>query len=213
MGAIFSKTKKKEPENQEELSYDKAVLDLKVSRDRLKKYKQRIEQDNQKSLDLAKKLAKEGKLDRAKLVIRSMKQREAMITKVEGMQDQIQTQLDNLEQASMTRMVYDSLQSTNSILKQMTEEISVEKVEALMDENAEQNEKLEEVASLLAQNMSPEVEESAEEEYERMLGELGLQDDEAENQEEQPQQQHEEEQQQEDNNREEEKPQKVAALA
>ena len=204
MGGIFASPKSKE--NKEEISYDKAVLDLKVTRDKLKKYKQRLEQENEKSIQLAKKLASEGKKDRAKLLIKMKIQKEASITKVEGMLENCQTQLNKLEEASINKMVVESLQNTNTILKKMTEEMSVEKVEALMEENEEQNEKLQEVVSLLSQNMSQEENESIEEEYEQMLAQLGLD----EGTEEKPAQQEEEQQEEEP---EAQKPTRIAALA
>ena len=202
MGHLFDSPKKQE--EQQQLTYDQAVLDLKVTRDKMKKYQQRLEKDNEQSIQLAKKLANEGKKDRAKLVIKAKIQREATLKKVDGMLLTVQDQLDKLEQASVNKMVVESLQNTNTVLKKMTEEISVEKVEALMEENAEQNEKLQEITTLLSENMTPEDTQTAEEEYEQMLAQL---EEEEEN--EKPIQQQEDEEPEEAP----EKPNRVAALA
>ena len=201
MGCGNSSAKSTTTKQDEE--YDKAVLQVKVSRDRVKKYQNRLEADNEKEMQLAVKLAKEGKMERAKLVLKAKKARENMIIKADGMLNTLQNQLDNLEQAKLTKDFADSLQRTNAVLKDMNEKLTPEMVESLMDENAEQNEKLQEVADLLGQNISQEDEADIEAEYERMVAELNGQqnaDEEPEQEEDRPRPQA-------------NKKQKVAALA
>ena len=166
-----SSSSKTEAEKQDE-EYDKAVLSVKVSRDKIKKYQARLEQDNEKETKLAIKLAKEGKRDRAKLVIKAKKAREAMITKADGMLITLQKQLNDLEQAKLTKSLADSLAQTNSVLKVMNEKLTVEMVEELMDENAEQADKIQEINDLLTSNMSEQDQLDAEDEYERLLAQL-----------------------------------------
>ena len=166
-----SSSSKTEAEKQDE-EYDKAVLSVKVSRDKIKKYQARLEQDNEKETKLAIKLAKEGKRDRAKLVIKAKKAREAMITKADGMLMTLQKQLNDLEQAKLTKSLADSLAQTNSVLKVMNEKLTVEMVEELMDENAEQADKIQEINDLLTSNMSEQDQLDAEDEYERLLAQL-----------------------------------------
>lgn len=170
MGCFSSAHKTQE----DDMEYDKAVLQVKVSRDRLKKYQNRLEADNERETKLAIKLAKEGKKDRAKLVIKAKKAREAMIAKADGMLTTLQKQLDNLEQAKLTADLAESLRMTNGVLKEMNEKLTVEMVEELMDENAEQADKIKEVSELLGTSMSEQDQQDAEEEYERMLAELNL---------------------------------------
>ena len=184
--------------------YDKAVLQVKVSRDKVKKYQQRLEADNEKQTQLAIRLAKEGKKERAKLVIKAKKAREAMITKADGMLATLQKQLNDLEQAKLTKDLADSLQMTNTVLKDMNEKLTPEMVESLMDENAEQADKIKEISELLGQNMSPQDEIDAEEEYERMLAQLEAEEGGEQGNEEQQEEPEEEVQ---------EKPKKIAALA
>lgn len=152
--------------------YDKAVLNLKVNRDRVKKYQSRLEEDNLKQTELAKKLAKEGKLERAKLVLKAKKAREVLIQKTDGMLTNLQEQLNNLEQARITREFAENMQQTNSVLKEMNEKLTVEMVENLMEENAEQTEKVNEVTELLGQSLTPDQDQEAEEEFEKMWKEM-----------------------------------------
>ncbi|EAY14070.1 SNF7 family protein [Trichomonas vaginalis G3] len=204
MGCGGSKEGEQSQAQKQEEEYDKAVLSLKVNRDRLKKYQSRLEADNEKQLEIAKKLAKEGKMDRAKLVMRAKKAREAMIAKTDGMLSNLQEQLNNLETARITKEFAQNLEMTNSVLKTMNEQLTVEMVEQLMEENQEQTEKVNEVTELLGQSMTPDLDAEAEEEYERMLAEMegGAEEETGEQEPEQEEQ-------------EEEKPkrEKVAALA
>lgn len=207
MGCFSSAHKKQEEDNE----YDKAVLQVKVSRDRLKKYQNRLEADNERETQLAIKLAKEGKRDKAKLVIKAKKAREAMIQKADNMLVTLQKQLDNLEQAKLTADLAESLRMTNGVLKDMNEKLTVEMVEELMDENAEQADKIKEVSELLGTSMSEQDQQDAEDEYERMLAELNLDGEEKEKAPEaaEPEPEPEQEEQEEV----EEKPQRIAALA
>jgi len=172
----FSSTPKATEQNKEE-EYDKAVLGLKVARDRVKKYQTRLEADAAKQTELAKQLIREKKMEKAKLVIRAKKLREDLVSKADGQLQNIQTQLDNLEQAKLNRELYDNLEKTNGILKMMNEQLTVEQVEALMDENAEQGEQINEITALLTQSMTPADMEVADEEYEELYNQLHPQEE------------------------------------
>lgn len=207
MGCGGSSSKSSTEKQDEE--YDKAVLSVKVNRDKIKKYQARLEQDNEKEVKLAIKLAKEGKRERAKLVIKAKKAREAMINKADGMLATLQKQLNDLEQAKLTKSLADSLAQTNHVLKVMNENLTVEMVEELMDENTEHAERIKEINDLLTSNMSQQDQLDAEEEYERMLKELNQEEDEVQS----ASAEQESEPEQEDEEQEPEKPRRVAALA
>ena len=79
MGTIFSKKEKSQITEQ-----DRAVLGLKKQRDKLKQYQKRINRDLEKEKELAKKLLKEGKKDRAKLLLRKKKFQEGLLDKTDA---------------------------------------------------------------------------------------------------------------------------------
>lgn len=184
MGCGASSTDNAEKDKKQmEDDYDQAVLEVKRNRDRLKKYINRLEADNEKQVQIARKLAKEGKMDRAKLVLRLKKSREAMITKTDNMLYNLQEQLNNLESAKITREFADNIKKSNEVLKTMNEQLTPEMVEQLMDEFAEQKEKMDEVQELLGQTMDPTLEAEAEEEYEKLCAMLDAEEEEGEAQE------------------------------
>lgn len=88
MGALFGKHKKPVTRVTEQ---DKAVLQLKQQRDKLKQYQKRIELNLEKDRQFAKKLLDEGKRDRAKLLLRKKKYQENLLQNTDA-------QLNKLEQ-------------------------------------------------------------------------------------------------------------------
>ena len=78
MGTIFSKKKSRITEQ------DHAILGLKKQRDQIKKYQKRINRDLGKEKELAKRLLKEGKKDRAKLLLRKKKFLEGVLDKTDA---------------------------------------------------------------------------------------------------------------------------------
>ena len=79
MGTIFSKKEKSRITEQ-----DHAILGLKKQRDQIKQYQKRINLDLEKERELAKKLLKEGKKDRAKLLLRKKKFLEGVLDKTDA---------------------------------------------------------------------------------------------------------------------------------
>jgi charged multivesicular body protein 6 len=88
MGALFGKHKKQVSRVTEQ---DKAVLQLKQQRDKLKQYQKRIELNLEKDRQLAKKLLSEDKRDKAKLLLKKKRYQERLLENAE-------TQLVQLEQ-------------------------------------------------------------------------------------------------------------------
>ena len=147
---------------------DQAVLELKVCRDRVKKYQSQMERTQALELEKARQLAQAKKLDMARIVLRQKKMREKYISNAQTHLERIETMITNIETKQMEMDVIRNLQQTNDILKQMNDLMPVEEVEQLMDDNAEHAERIREVGNLLAQSMSPEDDQAAEEEYERL---------------------------------------------
>ena len=81
-GTIFSKKKSRITEQ------DHAILGLKKQRDQIKKYQKRINRDLGKEKELAKRLLKEGKKDRAKLLLRKKKFLEGVLDKTDALFDE-----------------------------------------------------------------------------------------------------------------------------
>ena len=152
MGGIFSKDKKESRIN----SHDKAVLDLKLQRDKLQQYQKRIELTLETDRQMAKKLLSEGKKDRAKLLLRKKKYQESLLTQTDGQLDNLQTLVNDLEFAQVEQQVVNGLKIGNEALKKANEMLSIDEIEQIMDDTAEAIEKQKEIDLLISGQLSAE---------------------------------------------------------
>ena len=206
MGGRLGKPRSAPAATPNEDDYDRAMLDLKVARDKVRKYQNMLDNESEVLRAKARELAKAGKVESAKTVLRAKKRKELMVEKAEKMLNNVQQQIDSMEQAKMSMEVMNELKATNDVLKQMNEMMPVEEVERLMDENEEHAERLREVQDALTRDMSPQEIEVADEEYEALLAEINM--DKQENQPE-PEQEQEDEPEEEEA----EQPERVAIPA
>ena len=77
MGNLFAKKTPKSRVTEQ----DKAVLQLKTQRDKLKQYQKKIQLNLEKERELAKKLLKDGKKDRALLLLKKKRAQESLLAK------------------------------------------------------------------------------------------------------------------------------------
>lgn len=88
MGGLFGKHKKPSSRVTEQ---DKAVLQLKQQRDKLKQYQKKIELNLERDRQLAKRLLGDGKRDKAKSLLKKKRYQEQLLQNTD-------TQLEKLEQ-------------------------------------------------------------------------------------------------------------------
>jgi len=153
MGNIFGKEKKPASRITEQ---DKAVLELKKQRDKLKQYQKRIELVLEKDRQLAKKLLSDGKKDRAKLLLRKKKYQEGLLEKTDGQLDNLETLVHDLEFAQVEKQIVDGLKVGNEALKKANEMFSIEEIEQIMDDTAEAIEKQKQIDDLLSGQLTQE---------------------------------------------------------
>ncbi|KAI8492686.1 Charged multivesicular body protein 6 [Branchiostoma belcheri] len=131
MGSLFGKHKKKEESRITE--QDKAVLQLKQQRDKLKQYQKKIQANLDREREVAKRLLKDGKKDKAKLLLKKKRYQENMLQKTDNQIDQVEKMVDDLEFASIEMKI-----------------LSLENVEKILDETQEAVEYQREIDDLLA---------------------------------------------------------------
>lgn len=175
MGCNSSKAKKQKTKNDDQIDQDKidqAILDLKVTRDKLKQYQKQQERCQEVELEKARELVKKGQKDRARIVLKQKKAREIYINNAEHMIEGIESQINTVQTKQMEINMIDGIKQTNEILKHMNDLMPIEEVERIMDENQEQNDRLNEISSLLAQDQNPEIDAAADEDLDKLLAEL-----------------------------------------
>jgi len=165
MGGVFGKKKKESRVTDQ----DRAVLQLKQQRDKLKQYQKKIQIQLEKERELAKQLLKSGRKEKAKLLLRKKKFQEGLLEKTDGQLDNIERMVHDLEFAQIESKVIQGLKSGNEALKKMHEIMSIEDVERIMDETTEAVEYQQEIDALLAGGLSSQDEDDVLDELNEMI--------------------------------------------
>ncbi|KAK0147886.1 Charged multivesicular body protein 6 [Merluccius polli] len=129
MGNIFGKKKRTRVTEQ-----DKAVLQLKQQRDKLRMYQKRINLQLEKERLLAKQLLKNGKKEKALLLLKKKRYQDQLLDKTENQIGNLERMVQDLEFAQIENKVIEGLKVGNECLKKMHEVMSIEEVERIMDE-------------------------------------------------------------------------------
>ncbi|TMW64312.1 hypothetical protein Poli38472_012934 [Pythium oligandrum] len=135
-------------------SKDKAILELKNARDRLKKYQARLDIEAQQLHETAKQLALADKRERAKLALKVKKFKEQQIRQADDHLLKVLEMLDTVEWESQQLKVFEGLKAGNSVLDAIHKEMSVEAVENLMLETEEAQETEREISRLLGSSLT-----------------------------------------------------------
>ncbi|XP_026473631.1 charged multivesicular body protein 6-like [Ctenocephalides felis] len=168
MGALFGKHKKTPSRITEQ---DKAILQLKQQRDKLKQFQKRIELSLEKDRELAKKCLLNGRKDRAKCLLRKKKYQEQLLKNTDAQLENLEKMAMDIEFAQVEIQVMDGLKQGNLALKKVHEVLTLDEIEQILDDTREAVDKQNEIDSLLTGVLSQEDENAVEEEL-NMLMEL-----------------------------------------
>ncbi|ADV21946.1 charged multivesicular body protein 6 [Cryptococcus gattii Ru294] len=130
---------------------DRAILDLKLQRDKLKQYQKRLQVILDREHEIAKEALKAGNKNRA---LTALRQHRFPVSTIEF------TQIQNT--------VLHGLEMGSHVLGELQKEMSLERVDRLMDQTREGVEYQREIDEALMSKMSPEEEEAVQEELERL---------------------------------------------
>ncbi|ROT40264.1 hypothetical protein SODALDRAFT_329958 [Sodiomyces alkalinus F11] len=144
---------------------DKAILDLKLQRDKLHQYQRRITVLTDKETAIAKQMLAQGDKQRALLALRRKKYQESLLAKTDAQLAQLEQLTSNVEFALIQKDVVFGLQQGTRVLKEIHAEMGgIEGVEKLMGENAEALAYQKEIEELLHGRISVQEEEEVEDE-------------------------------------------------
>eukprot|EP01063_Lacrimia_lanifica_P005454 TRINITY_DN13226_c0_g1_i1.p1 TRINITY_DN13226_c0_g1~~TRINITY_DN13226_c0_g1_i1.p1 ORF type:complete len:210 (+),score=110.04 TRINITY_DN13226_c0_g1_i1:51-680(+) len=166
MGLHSSKQKKKE--ETKVTDHDRALLKMKNSRDRLTKYQRHLDTVIAKEVEVARQLVKDGRKDRALLVLRKKRYQEDMLKKADAQLTNIMQMINDVEWAQQQNQYLDAMKEGTATLKSLQNEWSVEDVEKLMDDTAEAVAITNEVGELLGEALDADAALAAEEELEEL---------------------------------------------
>lgn len=156
MGGLF--TKKEKPKSRI-TEHDKAVLQLKQQRDRLKQYQKRLMSNLEKDRELAKKCLQMGRKDRAKSLLRKKKYQETLLANTDNQLENLEKLAADIEFAQIETQVVEGLKQGNSALKSLHQLLDINEIEKIMDETREGVEKQHEIDAMLSDVLTAQDEE------------------------------------------------------
>ncbi|GAP89010.1 putative snf7 family protein [Rosellinia necatrix] len=144
---------------------DKAILDLKLQRDKLHQYQRRIVLLTDKETDVARRMLAVGDKGRALLALRRKKYQEQLLVKTDAQLAQLEQLTRGVEFARIQKDVVFGLQQGTSVLREIHAEMGgIEHVEKLMGESADAIAYQKEVSEMLGGRITNQEEDEVEDE-------------------------------------------------
>ncbi|KAI0837314.1 charged multivesicular body protein 6 [Hypoxylon sp. FL0890] len=144
---------------------DKAILDLKIQRDKLHQYQRRIVVLTDKETSIARQMLAAGDKKRALLALRRKKYQESLLEKTDAQLAQLEQLTRNVEFALIQKDVVFGLQQGTKVLKEIHAEMGgIEHVEKLMGETADAIAYQREVSEMLGGRITNQDEDEVEDE-------------------------------------------------
>ena len=150
-------------------SPDRAILDIKIQRDKLQQYQKRITTITDRETAVAKSCLVKGDKKRALLALRRKKFQESLLAKTDAQLATLEQLTANIEFALVQKDVMYGLKQGTDVLKQINAEMGgIDKVEQLMGESEEAREYQRQVSEMLEAGLSRADEEDVEEELDKL---------------------------------------------
>ncbi|KAI1769620.1 charged multivesicular body protein 6 [Hypoxylon sp. FL1150] len=144
---------------------DRAILDMKLQRDKLHQYQKRITVLTDKETAVARQMLAAGDKKRALLALRRKKYQESLLEKTDLQLAQLEQLTRNVEFALIQKDVVFGLQQGTKVLKEIHAEMGgIEHVEKLMGETAEAIAYQQEVSDMLGGRITNQDEDEVEDE-------------------------------------------------
>ncbi|GEQ68065.1 hypothetical protein JCM33374_g1731 [Metschnikowia sp. JCM 33374] len=147
---------------------DKAIYQLKRQRDNLKQYSKRINVVMDRQTALAKQAVQDGKLEKAKIYLRSKKQQQSIVSSTYAQLETLEGLIGTIEFKLIEKDVIYGLSQGNEVLKKLNSEMSVEKIDRVMDDLEDEVLKVDEVSDILGAGLTNAEEHEVDDELEAL---------------------------------------------
>ncbi|KAG9779493.1 Charged multivesicular body protein 6 [Exophiala dermatitidis] len=152
---------------------DKAILDMKNQRDKLRQYQKRITVITTRETEIARECLAKGDKAKALLALRRKKYQESLLAKTDAQLEQLEKLTNSVEFALVQKDVLFGLQQGTQVLNMIHKEMGgLEGVEKMMADTEEARRYQQEISEALAGQMSNEDEDEVEDELEAMEREV-----------------------------------------
>ncbi|KAG9006275.1 Vacuolar protein sorting-associated protein 20 [Tulasnella sp. JGI-2019a] len=150
---------------------DRAVVDMKLQRDKLKQYQKKIQTILNQEHVIAVDALRSGNEARALTALRRRKYQEGLLQKTDGQLEVLENLVSSVEFALIEKDVMFGLKQGNEVLKQIHSEMDIESVQKLMSDTAEAIQYQREIGEALMSTMTAEEEESVQKELAELQAE------------------------------------------
>ncbi|ERS96263.1 hypothetical protein HMPREF1624_07172 [Sporothrix schenckii ATCC 58251] len=152
---------------------DKAILDLKIQRDKLHQYQRRITVLTNRETDAARAMLARGDKKRALLALRRKKYQESLLAKTDAQLEQLEKLTSNVEFALIQKDVVFGLQQGTKVLQEIHKEMGgLAHVEKLMGDTADAIAYQNAISEMLGGSMSNADEDEVEDELAALEAEM-----------------------------------------
>lgn len=128
---------------------DKAILQLKQQRDKIRIYQKKTESELERNKQLALDLFKKGLKERALIVLKRRKCMEEIIGRTDKQLETLEQLVSDIEFTQAEVSVVEGLKTGNEALKQLTSLMNIDDIQKMMDENQEAAEKQQEISDII----------------------------------------------------------------
>ncbi|KAF9517589.1 hypothetical protein BS47DRAFT_510325 [Hydnum rufescens UP504] len=147
---------------------DRAILDLKLQRDKLKQYQKKIQYVLDREQAIARESLATGNRTRALTALRRRKYQEGLLLKTDTQLETLQILVSTIEFSLVEKDIIYGLKQGNEVLTEIHKEMSLEGVEKLMEETADAIEYQKEINQILQSRMTHDEEDAVQRELETM---------------------------------------------
>ncbi|GBG31218.1 Charged multivesicular body protein 6 [Hondaea fermentalgiana] len=133
---------------------DRALLDLKVARDRLDKARKKHEREKQVYVDKAREMLKAKKKDQAKLALRLKKMREMQLEKVNDQFFNLEKMVNDVQWAQHQVEIVEGMKAGNKALKEL--QLDPDEVNDIVADTQEAMDRQREIDDILSEQLNPE---------------------------------------------------------
>ncbi|KAF8078740.1 Snf7 family [Lyophyllum atratum] len=133
---------------------DRAILDLKLQRDKLRQYQKKIQVILDREHAIARAHLATGQKDRAVVALRRRKYQQSLLLKTDGQLENLEQLVSTIEFSLVEVSVLHGLKQGNEVLREIHKEMNIESVEKLLEETSEAREYQREIGEMLSNNLS-----------------------------------------------------------
>ncbi|KAJ3293422.1 Vacuolar protein sorting-associated protein 20 [Rhizoclosmatium sp. JEL0117] len=130
-------TSSSQPKPPKVTAHDRAILDLKVQRDKLKKYQKKLAQVAAQETEVAKHHLKNNDKKRALIALKKKKYQESLMEQTDMQLLNLEQMCETIEFTLIERDMLEGLKKGNAVLAEIHKEMNVDAVQQLMDDTAD----------------------------------------------------------------------------